>query len=196
MPAEARRCNSSTSSSSRSPNSLRCRTGATMKCPEVYGNLFNRAIARAPRATTSLSASSPSAAAQKRQPESSSADLMYSRRQGAHSCFTRRVYSDELVALHRHGSLFHRGARRGEPYQRGDHARNEQQGGGEEDRAEHPVRPPVRLPGPKSFTPRPRQPLWRKRHTFGAIDDSISSASANSRGLTPAFRDSGGRART
>src|SRR5437016_3897381 len=139
MPAAASRCSSRTSSSSSSPNSPRWRMGATMKCPDEYGNLFSRAIARVPRATTSLSASSPSAAAQKMQPESSSADLMYSRRQGAHSCFTRRVYSDELVGLHGHGSVFHLVACRGEPHQRGDHAHHEQQGGGEEDRAEHAV---------------------------------------------------------
>src|SRR6266480_6065134 len=113
-----------------------CRTGATMKWPEEYGYLFRSAMAFRPRRTTSRSSSSPATAAQKMQPESSSADLMYSRRQGAHSCFTRRVYSDELVGLHGHGSVFHLVACRGEPHQRGDHAHHEQQGGGEEDRAE------------------------------------------------------------
>ena len=65
-----------------------CRTGATIRCPEAYGNLFRSTSARVPRCTTSRSSSSPSTAAQKTQSGSSSADRMYSRRQGAQSCFT------------------------------------------------------------------------------------------------------------
>src|SRR5580765_4293620 len=88
MPADARRCSSSTSSSSSAPYSSTCLLGATMKWPDEYGYLFSSAIVFPPRRTTRRSSSSPATASQKTQPGSPSADLMYSRRQGAHSCFT------------------------------------------------------------------------------------------------------------
>src|SRR6266498_5586711 len=108
MPAEARRCSASTSSSSSSPNSPTCLTGATMKWPDEYGNLFRSTIARSPRRTTSRSSSPPAAASQKRQPGCSSADLMYSRRQGAHSCFTPLSFRALSGSTHRKGVLLGR----------------------------------------------------------------------------------------
>src|SRR6058998_150602 len=120
MPADASRCSSSTSSAASSPNSPMCRTGATMKWPDEYGYLFSSAIALSPRCTTSRSSSSPSTAAQKTHPGSSSADLMYSRRQGAHSCFTRPSL-ERLIGGLDHGFRLDPGAQRGEEHHRPDH---------------------------------------------------------------------------
>src|SRR6266508_1948527 len=137
MPADASRCSSSTSSSSSCPNSPTWRTGATMKCTEASGNLFSRTMARVPRRTTSLSWSCPSTAAQKTQLVSSSADLMYSRRQGAHNCFTQPLVSDRLARLDPHARALGASPHRREPGQRRDHAQDQEEGGGEQDRAEH-----------------------------------------------------------
>ena len=52
-----------------SPKSPTCRTGATSRCPDAYGNLFRSAKRpRARDATTSPSSSAPSTASQKMQP--------------------------------------------------------------------------------------------------------------------------------
>src|SRR2546428_1557869 len=59
--------------------------GATIRWPDVYGNLFSSTKATSLRCTIRPSSSSLASALQKTQPGSSSADLMYSRRQGAHS---------------------------------------------------------------------------------------------------------------
>src|SRR5436190_8149868 len=87
MASRAKRWISTASSSASSPNSTPCRNGATIRCPEAYGNLFRSANARSPRWTTSVSASSAAAARQKTQPSCSSAVRMYSRRHGAHNGF-------------------------------------------------------------------------------------------------------------
>src|SRR5438034_1535800 len=110
-----------------------CRTGATMKWPDEYGYLFSRAIAFSLRCTTSRSSSSPATAAQKTQPASSSADLMYSRRQGAHSCFTRPSLERLIRGLDREGFRRDPGAQRGEEHQGPDHGHGHEQGGGEEE---------------------------------------------------------------
>src|SRR5438128_8126745 len=136
MPADASRCSSSTSSAASSPNSPMCRTGATMKWPDEYGYLFSSAIALSPRCTTSRSSSSPSTAAQKTHPGSSSADLMYSRRQGAHSCFTRPSLERLIGGLDRNGFRLDPGAQRGEEHHRPDHGQDHDQRGGEKDRLE------------------------------------------------------------
>src|SRR3954451_22714896 len=134
MPADASRCSSSTSSSSRAPYSPTCRFGATMKWPDEYGYLFSSAIVFPPRRTTRRCSSSPATASQKTQPGSSSADLMYSRRQGAHSCFTS-------PSLERVTDRLDRPRLRREPLaegrqeeQRSDHGHDHQEGRGEKDR--------------------------------------------------------------
>src|SRR2546426_11038501 len=134
MPAETSRCSSRTSFSSSSSYSPTCRTGAAIKCPDEYGNLFSRTMAFVPRCTTSFSSSSPSTAAQKTQPVSSSADLMYSRRQGAHSCFTQPSLERLGGGLDEHGLWGQPSTERGEVHHRGDHAQHDQEGGGEEER--------------------------------------------------------------
>src|SRR5438034_9684682 len=101
-----------------------------MKCPDVYGNLFRITIARSARWTTSRSSSSPSTAVQKTHPCSSSADLMYSRRQGAQSRSTGLVV--QWLGLHRlglGGDPHHR-----EPGKRSEHSGDEGEGGGEQER--------------------------------------------------------------
>src|SRR5712691_650399 len=128
MPAAASRCSSSTSSPSSSPNSPMCRTGATMKWPDEYGYLFRSAMAFCPRRTTRRSSSSPSTAAQKMQPVSSSADLMYSRRQGAHSCFTRPSLERLIRGLDLDGFRIDPAAHRGEEHHRSDHGQDHEQG--------------------------------------------------------------------
>src|SRR5947209_4711552 len=108
-----------------------------MKWPEEYGNLFRSAIACVPRwITRASSSSSVAAASQKRQPVCSSADLMYSRRQGAHSCFTQASL-ERFLALDRHAFGCGAGAKKGEAAQRYDHPQHDQQRGGEEDGREH-----------------------------------------------------------
>src|ERR1700694_3394806 len=136
MPADASRWSSSTSSSASSPYSPMCRIGATMKWPDEYGYLFSSAIARRPRWITSRSSSSPVTAAQKTQPGSSSAALMYSRRQGAHRCFTRPSLERLIHGFDRNGFRLDPGAQRGEEHHRPDHCQDHEQGGGEEDRLE------------------------------------------------------------
>src|SRR5436189_5040451 len=113
-----------------------CRTGATMKWPDEYGYLFSRAIAASPRGTTSRSSSSPATAMQKTHPASSSADLMYSRRQGAHSCFTRPSLERLIRGFDRSGFRLDPGTHRGEEHHRPDHGQNHDQRRGEEDRLE------------------------------------------------------------
>src|SRR6266550_7418754 len=134
MPAEASRWSSSTSSAASSPNSPMCRTGATMKWPDEYGYLFRSAIAFSPRCTTSRSSSSPATAMQKTHPGSSSADLMYSRRHGAHSCFTRPSLERLICGLDRNGLRLDPGPQRGEEHHRPDHGQDHDQRGGDEDR--------------------------------------------------------------
>src|SRR5437763_2693303 len=136
MPAEARWWSSSTSSSSSSPYSPTWRVGAAMKCPDEYGNLFSRTMLFSPRCTTSLSASSPSTAAQKTQPASSSADLMYSRRHGAHSCFTQASLDRLVGGLDEEGLGLEPAAERREIHHRNDHAQHDQERRGEEKRLE------------------------------------------------------------
>src|SRR5512133_3901885 len=134
-----------------------CRRGATMKWPEEYGYLFNRAIAVSPRCTISRSSSSPDTAMQKTQPGSSSADLMYSRRQGAHSCFTRPSLERLIHGLDRNHFRPDPGAQRGEEHHRPDHRENDDQRRGEEDRLEcehvesRTGHSRLRLRGPESF---------------------------------------------
>src|SRR3989442_7698367 len=158
MPAASSRWSSSTASGSSSPYSPMCRTGATMKWPEEYGYLFSSAMAFWPRRMTSCSSSSPATAAQKTQPASSSADLMYSRRHGAHSCFTRPSLERVIRGLDRDGFRIGPGAQRGEQHHRPDHGQDHEQGGGEEDRleSEHVVsgtrRSRLRLLGSDSFS--------------------------------------------
>ena len=142
----------------RARRTRRCgRTGATMKWPDEYGYLFSRAIACSPRCTTSRSSSSPATAMQKTQPGSSSADLMYSRRQGAHSCFTRPSLERLIRGFDRNRFRLDPGAQRGEEHHRPDHRQNHDQGRGEEDRleSEHVVsgtgHSRLRLRGPESF---------------------------------------------
>src|SRR6266508_2101076 len=136
MPAEDSRWSSSTSSVESSPYSPMCRTGATMKWPDEYGYLFSSAMAFSPRCTTSRSSSSPSTAMQKTHPGSSSADLMYSRRQGAHSCFTRPSLERLIRGLDRYGFRLDPGTQRGEEHHRRDHGQDHDQRRGEEDRLE------------------------------------------------------------
>src|SRR6267378_8531146 len=93
-------------------------------------------IACCPRRTTRRSSSSPSTAAQKTHPASSSADLMYSRRQGAHSCFTRSSLERLIRGLDRDGFRIDPSARRGEKHHRPHHGQDHEEGGGEEDRLE------------------------------------------------------------
>src|SRR2546422_2813244 len=107
-----------------------CRTGATMKWPDEYGYLFKSAMASRPRRTTSFSSSSPSTAAQKTQPASSSADLMYSRRQGAHSCFTQSSLDRLVGGLDEDRLGLEPSAERGEVHHPGDHAQHDQGGRG------------------------------------------------------------------
>src|SRR6266542_2196829 len=157
MPAEDSRWSSSTSSVESSPYSPMCRTGATMKWPDEYGDLFSSAIAFSPRCTTSRSSSSPSTAAQKTHPGSSSADLMYSRRQGAHSCFTRPSLERLIRGLDLDGFRIDPAAHRGEEHHRPDHGQDHEQGGGEEDRLESEHvgsgtdHSRLRVRGPESF---------------------------------------------
>src|SRR3954469_16015410 len=134
MPADASRCTSRTSLSSRAPYSPTWRFGATMKWPDEYGYLFSSAIVLPARRTTRRSSSSPATASQKTQPGSSSADLMYSRRQGAHSCFTRPSLERLIHGLDRNHFNLDPGAKRGEEHQRPDHRQNHDQRRGEEDR--------------------------------------------------------------
>src|SRR6476469_4524742 len=157
MPAEASRCSSRASSSVRSPYSPRWRIGATMKCPDEYGYLFRSAIADRPRCTTRRSSSSPSAARQKMQPASSSSDLMYSRRQGAHSCFTKPSLELVICGFDRNRLRLDPGTHRGKEHHRSNHGQNHEQGGGEEDclESEHAgsetTHSRLRLRGPDSF---------------------------------------------
>src|SRR5207245_1244368 len=131
-----RRWSSSTSSSSSSPYSPTWRTGAAMKCPDEYGNLFSRTMLFSPRCTTSFSASSPSTAEQNTQLVSSSADLMYSRRQGAHSCFTQASLDRLVGGLDEQGLGLEPAAQRGEIHHRDDHAQHDQERGCEKERLE------------------------------------------------------------
>src|SRR3954468_17537481 len=134
MPADASRCSSSTSSSSSAPYSPTCRFGAIMKWPDEYGYLFSSAIVFMPRRTTRRSSSSPATASQKTQPGSSSADLMYSRRQGAHSCFTSPSLERALDRLDRDRLPREPLAEGRQEEQRSDHGHDHQEGRGEEDR--------------------------------------------------------------
>src|SRR6266568_1708407 len=136
MPADASRWSSSTSSAVSSPYSPVWRFGATMKWPEEYGYLFRSAMACGPRWTTSRSSSSPSTAAQKTQPASSSADLMYSRRQGAHRCSTRASLERLICRFDRDRLRLDPAALRCEEHHRPDHRQDDEQGGDEEDRLE------------------------------------------------------------
>src|SRR6266576_5469860 len=143
-----------------------------MKCPDEYGYLFRSAMACAPRWTTSRSSSSPATAAQKMQPSSSAADLMYSRRQGAHSCFTRASLERLVRRLAREGFRLDPTPHRGEEHQGPDHGQDHEQGGGEEYRLESEHvgsgtgHSRLRVRGPKSFLPQTqasRGPSWRPR---------------------------------
>src|SRR6266508_3528623 len=172
MPAEDSRWSSSTSSVESSPYSPMCRTGATMKWPDEYGYLFSSAMAFSPRCTTSRSSSSPSTAMQKTHPGSSSADLMYSRRQGAHSCFTRPSLERLIRGFDRSSFRLDPGTKRGEEHHRPDHGQDHDQRRSEEDRLEcqHVGRrtshPRFRLRGPESF--------WLRNERAGrvALDDA------------------------
>src|SRR6478672_8175055 len=141
MPADARRCSSSTSSSSSAPYSSTCLLGATMKWPDEYGYLFSSAIVFPPRWTTRRSSSLPATASQKTQPGSSSADLMYSRRQGAHSCFTLPSLERVIQGLDRDRLRRESLAEGRQEEQRSDHGHDHEEGRGEEDRlkSEHGV---------------------------------------------------------
>ena len=76
-----------------------CRTGATIRCPDEYGNLFSSTNARSPRWTTRLaSPSSPAASAQKTHPSAAPASCTYARRHGAQSCSIRLLYQLRSVA--------------------------------------------------------------------------------------------------
>src|SRR5262245_61580581 len=101
MPCEASLWISTTSSASSSPNSPLCSFGATIRCPDAYGNLFRRTKARSPRWTMSPSSSEPSSARQKMQPSCSSALPTYSSRQGAQSGRVIEPSEPALVAEER-----------------------------------------------------------------------------------------------
>src|SRR3954453_8484656 len=128
MPADASRCSSSTCPPSRAPYSPTCRFGATMKWPDEYGYLFSSAIVFPPRRTTRRCSSSPATASQKTQPGSSSADLMYSRRQGAHSCCTSPSLERLIRGFDRDGFRVDPFAHDGEEDERPDHGHDHEQG--------------------------------------------------------------------
>ena len=89
MPAEARRCSSQHLLLLELSVLADVTDGRDHEVAGRVRELVQQRDAHAPAGDDQRSSSSPRGA-QKTQPESSSADLMYSRRHGAHSCFTQR----------------------------------------------------------------------------------------------------------
>src|SRR6185437_10016090 len=114
--------------------SATCRLGAIMKWPDEYGYLFRRTIAASPRCTTSRSSSSPVTAAQKTQPDSSSADLMYSRSHGAQICLTPASLERLVEHLDNDRLGLEALAERRKEEHGSDHPEHQEEGGDEEDR--------------------------------------------------------------